>query len=286
VFSKSCPSALAACLTIAACAERGGAGAPSGAEVGGPAESVAAAQPDASATPVRSVLVPIAGPRVVQYDVEGFGPVTVDLPVGATGKRPVLVALHAHAIRPEQACADWRRASGDWPFVVCPFGVPARAGKHDPVTVGTAEYSAREIEAGLEVLHRKFPEHAVISPVVFAGYSLGAKVGADVVGRLGPRVSAAVFGEGGYDVLTQAVVDGYARAGLHRAFLLCSTRACELSFEPVAARLRKAGINVRIAGAGSTRHPFEGEVIEVARRNWPWLIEDDPRFKGTEESNP
>lgn len=286
---KSHPvSVIAACLTLVACSERGASGTSPGADAEGAAASVSVGRLTTSPTPIASLLPPIAGDRVVQLEVEGFGPVTIQVPVGATGKRPVVVALHAHDIRPEQACSDWRRASGGWPFVVCPFGVPARAGRHDPVTVGTAEYTTREIAAGLDVLRRTFPQHADATPVVFAGYSLGAKVGAGVVARPEARVSAAVFGEGGYEALTPGVVAGQARQGLRRVLLLCSTRACELSFEPVASRFREAGIEVRIASAGGTRHPFEGQVVEVARRNWRWLIEDDPRFRemGTEESNP
>lgn len=233
-------------------------------------------------------LAPLADDPVVQLGIAGFGPATVQVPRGARSKRPVLVALHAHNIRPEQACADWRRASGEHPFVLCPFGVPATAGKNDPVTVGTADYTTREIQAGLEALRRRFGNYVADGPVLFAGYSLGAKVGAEVVRRMGKAVSAAVFGEGGYDALTPGVVDDFARAGMRRALLLCSTRACELSFAPSAVRLEQAGIVVRVVSARGTRHPFEGEVVETARRNWRWLVENDDRFlhDGKQDSNP
>ncbi|MBI5531675.1 MAG: hypothetical protein HY898_03095 [Deltaproteobacteria bacterium] len=216
----------------------------------------------------------------VAMDVQGQGPAVVSPPAGATDARPIVIALHAHATSARQACENWRRATGPVPFLLCPHGVPSHAPEGAPVTLGSVDQTVREVRAALAALRQKYAEYLAPGPVVIAGYSLGAKVAVGVLSNLASEASLAIWGEGGFDDLTSSVVRGYADHGLRRALLLCRTRACEMSYAPVAKRFEASGVEVRIASAATTGHPFEGKVVETARDAWPWLVRDDPRFGG------
>src|SRR5262245_9947598 len=54
----------------------------------------------------------------------GFGRAVVSLPLGSTGKRPVVIAAHGNYDRPEWQCEVWRGIVRNRGFVLCPRGVP------------------------------------------------------------------------------------------------------------------------------------------------------------------
>ncbi len=221
-----------------------------------------------------------AAGELVSLPVSGFGAATVSVPLGAAERRPVVVGVHGHGIRPEEACESWRRATYAFPFVLCPHGLPADAGPDAVVTLGSAKYTAREIEAGLAALKARFGAHVAEEPVIFAGFSLGARLGVSIVAASPERYPLIVLGEGGYQQLTRRLIGQYAKAGIERILLVCSTDQCEISYEPVSKRLRNAGIESRIASSGGAVHRFRGEVVEATRRNWPWLVRDASGYQG------
>jgi hypothetical protein len=221
-------------------------------------------------------VAPLAAPSdLVELLVTGFGAATVAVPRGATEPRPVVVALHGHAIRPEHACPRWQRAAHGWPFVLCPLGLPADARPGQPVTLGSPAYTSREIQAGLGELERRFAGYVAGGRPLLVGWSQGAKVGLSVAKAKPDGFAAIAFGEGGYDLFDDQAVTRFVRL---RVLLLCSTRACEASYARPAERLRAAGIPCRVAGAGVAEHPFDGAAVETAREAWPWLVAGDSRF--------
>jgi hypothetical protein len=135
-----------------------------------------------------------------------------------------------------------------------------------------------EIEAGLAALRTRFSTHLAEAPLIYAGFSLGAKNGVDIVRRDAAAYPRVVLGEGGYRELSRAVCSELAAGGVRRALLICSTRACEISYRPVRARLKDAGIEVAVASAGGEVHLFDGEVVERTRQRWPWLVRDAPEY--------
>jgi hypothetical protein len=234
----------------------------------------ASPRPLASTKPARAALE--APGDLVELAVPGFGAASVAVPRGAIEPRPVVVALHGHAVRPEHACPRWQHAAHGWPFVLCPLGLPADARADQPVTLGSAAYTAREIHAGLDALRQRFAGYVSPGPAVLAGWSQGAKIGLAVAA--GDEFQRIAIGEGGYDLFDEQGVRRLAQHGVRRALLLCATRPCELSYARPAERLGSAGIAARVAGAGGTEHPFDGDVVETAYQAWPWLVEGDSRF--------
>ena len=113
---------------------------------------------------------------IVDLDVAGFGKAAVAVPLGATTARPLVIALHGVADRPEWACAALRAIAGPAPFVLCPRGVqrtdlPASDVRY---TFGSADDAARELRAALTALKQRYGAHLASGPVVFAGFEIGA----------------------------------------------------------------------------------------------------------------
>lgn len=244
-----------------------------------PSTAIASVAPAVSAPTGTSPLPPLTAPEpLIHVPLAGFGPVTIALPLGADTPRPVVVALHGHAVRPEHACTNWARASMNTAFVLCPHGLPANAGPDAAVTFGSAAQTRKEIDAGWQALRDRYPQYIAAGPLVFAGYSMGAKLGVAIVHDDPGTFPLAVFGEGGYEALTPRVAEDYRRAGVRRVLLICSTKPCEPTFERTRERLQRAGVEVQLASSGGTKHMFEGAVAEVTRTHWPWLVSDDPRW--------
>ena len=129
-----------------------------------------------SSAPV-PLLAPLAvNDWLVPLDVPGFGAAQVAVPSGARGARPVLIALHGNADRPEWTCGAFRGIAGPAPFVLCPRGVlradlPAADARY---SFGSTDDTARELRAGLTELKRKYGAYIASGPVIFGGFEVGA----------------------------------------------------------------------------------------------------------------
>lgn len=239
--------------------------------------SATAPNASASSLPARaeaSALPPLHAPSpTLSLALDGLGPATVEVPVGATEPRPIVVAVHGHSVRPEHTCKQWRQASGGRAFVLCPHGLPADAKPDQVVTLGNEAYTLREIDAGLAALQARFGDHVDTSRTAYAGYSLGARRGVGIVRDHPGRFRRAAFGEGGYQDLSRPVLQAFARGGVQRVLLVCSSRACELTFGRVKDDCDAVGLACRVVPSGENPHLFAGKVVDATRSQWPWLVE-------------
>jgi pimeloyl-ACP methyl ester carboxylesterase len=227
----------------------------------------------------------LRGETPVRMALQGFGPAIVEVPVGAREPRPVVVALHGHSVRPEHACERWRQASREHAFVLCPHGLPIDAKPDQPVTLGSEDYTLREIDAGLEALRKRFGAHVSPGDVVYAGYSLGAKLGASIVRKRPETYRRVALGEGAYAELTRPTLQGYVDSGTQRLLLICSSKACEVTFGRVLRTCDQVGLACRVAPSGENPHMFDGRVVEASREAWGWLVEGSAAW-GTMKAGP
>ncbi|WP_437992327.1 hypothetical protein [Sorangium sp. So ce145] len=236
------------------------------------ADAAAAA---AEAAPLR------ADAPFVELPVEGFPSAVVSVPIGATARRPVLIASHGNYDRPEWQCQVWRDIAGDGVFVLCPRGVARPDSPSASDVRFTYESNARleqEIEAGLAALRARFPEHVDPGAVLYTGFSLGAIMGSAIAARRAALFPRLVLVEGGHDKWTPATAKAFADGGGQRVLFVCAQAGCGGAAAAAAARLEKAGVLTRVARSKEAGHRYDGPVAEETRRALDWLIDGDPRW--------
>src|SRR6185369_8025401 len=117
-----------------------------------PAPPAVATARASEAAPLPSEPPPLeAEAPLVALPVEGYGAAVVSLPLGARGKRPVLIATHGNYDRPEWQCQVWREIIADQAFILCPRGVtrPDSPSADDiRFTYASNQSLERELDAG------------------------------------------------------------------------------------------------------------------------------------------
>ena len=209
---------------------------------------------------------------LIDLEVAGFGKAALAVPLGANAPRPIVIALHGSADRPEWACAALRSIAGPAPFVLCPRGV-ARAdfsASDARYTFGSVDDTARELRAALAALKQRFGVYVAAGPVVFAGFELGADQVAWIAvqepsffSRLlliepspasWPSSRAALFGRtGGQRVL-------FAFGPVHRP-----------EFELRAVLTNRGGAEARAVFLGDGPVTLEPPSRRLLIQNWPWF---------------
>ncbi|MDI1450936.1 hypothetical protein [Polyangium sp. 6x1] len=141
-----------------------------------PSPSAPPALPPAVVAPKEPSPLRAASP-IVDLTVPGHPAAVVSLPIGATSRRPVVIAAHGNYGRPEWQCQAVRDLFEDRAFILCPRGIP-RDNSPGPDDVRfTYESNAAlelEIDAGLRALTATYPDYVDPGPPLYMGFSLGA----------------------------------------------------------------------------------------------------------------
>lgn len=251
--------------------------------------SLPAASASVAPPPTASAIAPPPAPRpleapaaIVELSVPGHPAAIVSLPLGATSRRPVVVATHGNYDRAEWQCGVWRDIVGNHAFVLCPRGI-ARPDSPAPDDVRfTYENNVvleRELEAGLEALAKAYPDYVDPGPIVYTGFSLGAIQGVTMAGRKPERARRLVLIEGGHASWKPDVVKAFAGAagGAHVLFV-CSQPHCEKDARWAMTRLRDAGVRTKIVKTANVGHRYDGPVADATRDAFPWVLAGDSRF--------
>lgn len=231
--------------------------------------------------PPDPTLLTVPGP-IIPLPVDGHPEAVVSVPIGAAGRRPVVIAAHGNFDRPEWQCQVWRGIVGDAAFVLCPRGVPrSDSPSRDDIrfTYESNQRLEQEIDAGLAALAARFPEHVDPGPVLYTGFSLGAIMGVSIAARRPGRFPRLVLVEGGHDKWTPATAKAFADGGGLRALFVCGQAWCANDAKRAATRLDRARIATKVARSGrEVGHTYDGAVAEEARKALPWVLEGDPRW--------
>lgn len=219
-----------------------------------------------------------ASPRLTGYpervelldgkDKLGF----VSVPLGATGPRPIMVAIHGGSEKPERACAAWRAVTEAYPFVVCPRGfggVESALGWR--TTADTTERIVRAVNATRDAFRPWIKE---TESIVLAGFSMGGSQVA-LLARTDPkRYRRIAVGDSAHDpqpALTFA--RKWVEGGGQRAIFLCTTSGCEPAFRAAARNVAKEKAPARLVIAPTQVHGLSEQVAQSMRRDWPWLVD-------------
>jgi pimeloyl-ACP methyl ester carboxylesterase len=227
-----------------------------------------AAAPDASTT-----RAPLAG---YPWQIElGDPPKTklgfLSVPLGAREPRPLVIALHGGADRPDWACNEWRAITSGYPFIVCPRGP---GGSEASLAWSSPADTKTRIERAVAATRAMFETWLEDAPIVLVGFSMGATQTALLAKgdpKTYPRV---VLSESAYaPEAAMAFAEPWAKGGGERAIFSCTTVGCEATYRRAARNVAAQRVPVRLNIAGTNEHGMWDEVLRSMRRDWPWLVE-------------
>ncbi|HSY22859.1 MAG TPA: alpha/beta hydrolase, partial [Polyangiaceae bacterium] len=204
----------------------------------------------------------------------------ISLPTGATGPRPVVVMIHGAGDRPDWQCGGWRRATGGYPFIVCPRGayVPGESTRDD------ARYTHRGgatllayIDASLEALRAKYPGYADTANPLLAGFSLGASEVLALAVQDPARFPRLVLVEGAVNAWTPAQIDAYLEGGGVRVLYATGQRVNDEAAKATVKRLGERHLDGRAVFA-PVGHTFDPPLEDAVRAQLAWLVGGDARW--------
>jgi pimeloyl-ACP methyl ester carboxylesterase len=216
--------------------------------------------------------------------VEGHPDAWISLPTGATSKRPVVVVVHGAGDRPDWQCGGWRRATAEYPFIVCPRGVvsTSESRKGDVrYTLAGGPGLVATIDGALAALAARYPKYADITPpVLLAGFSLGSYEILPIAMKDARRFPSLVLVEGLTDGFDDARARAFATAGGERVLFACGQRGCDAAARAAARRImQRDGLEAAEVYA-PVDHTFAPPLEDAVRARLAWLVRGDPRWDG------
>jgi hypothetical protein len=225
----------------------------------------------------RAPLAPTTGDWLQPlHDAEGKLVAQFSPPLGATDRRPLVVALHGGGDAPEYACGEWRGSFGSWPFILCPYG--DKVGKN---MFGWRSGAAarRALEHAVEALIAKFPEHLDVRDPVLTGFSLGAMTAPSTLAAPGRVFPAAILVEG-YAKDFEAWPRRMEAGGLRRV-LFVDSQGVNAERGKAAARSleRHTAVQARSIYIGHLGHGFFPKTVEGVRKGLSELLSGLPGWE-------
>jgi pimeloyl-ACP methyl ester carboxylesterase len=144
----------------------------------------------------------------------------------------------------------------------------------------SAQQLDREVMLGLDALASRFPEHVDPGPVVFAGFSMGANMGATLIMQHPDRFPRAILVEGGNTDWNDRSALAFSKGGGSRILFGCGTEGCFRWATFCKRRLDRNGITTRIAwGQGGGHSYHDGPVHAALTQAFDWAVEGDARWQ-------
>jgi hypothetical protein len=202
----------------------------------------------ASSAPNAPRLAPLTAESwLVDLDVPGFGSARLAVPIGARQARPIVVALHGAADRPEWACGAYRGIVGGKPFVLCPRGVKRKdlSASDDRYTFGSSDDTARELRAALTALKSAYGAYVAPGSVILAGFEVGADRAAQIALQEPAFFSRLVLVGASKDTWPSSVASLFGRQGGRLALFGCGpSHQAEANWQ--AELTRRGGAEARV----------------------------------------
>ncbi len=209
---------------------------------------------------------------LIDLDVPGFGAAKLAVPIGATEPRPIVIALHGAADRPEWACGAWRGIAGPRPFVLCPRGTARAdfAASDARFTFGDAAAVSLELRAGLAALKNKFGAHVAPGSVVFAGFDLGADRVAEIAQQEPTFFSRLALVAAGSEAWPTPAAALFGRRGGERV-LFAAGPATRAGAVQKAVLTRRGDAEAKAIFLGDHQPALDGAGIALLKQSWAWL---------------
>jgi hypothetical protein len=207
-------------------------------------------------------------------DVPEFGAALASVPLGARTPRPVLIAIHGDADRPEWACGSYRHITRRKAFVLCPRGVS----REDRFTLGTTADTARELREALPVLKARFGAHVAAGAVVLAGLGPSVEHAVDLALKEPSFFSYLLLVDGSMRRFDLPAMTRFGQAGGRRVLVACSVSACDADVDARLSALKPAGVATRVVHVERGR-ALDAEMVARLQKEFAWLVAEDARWQ-------
>lgn len=250
--------------------------------------TVALAAPPVAEAPS---LPPLPGTGYSRLDVAGFLSAVVAWPgsgaAAVKGKLPILVATHGSYDQPEWNCETYKNVVAGRAIVVCPRGKIRWDTPTEPTMLryffpSTAGWLLREAEAAMASLRAAHPTQVDPGAAIYAGFSQGAIMGVPLLVNRGKQFPRLILVEGGHGGWSPQTAAAYKKSGGERVLFACGRASCKKSAAVAAGYLQKAGVPAQVVGVDDEGHTYSGRVEAALTAAFPWLVEGDPRFAGSQ----
>ncbi len=272
---------------------------------------------EAQAKPLEEQLPPLSSPSATTtLPVPGFAEAVAVVPVGITRAAPVVVAVIGIGDTAEEQCAVWRELVAQRAFVVCPRGLPyfvrpetaappeqdegadAAEGEERPPPpsdapprqMGYYEPDAarleKEIDAAVAALKATWGRHVREGEMIYAGFSRGAFLGAQLAPKHVDRFKRMVLIEGGHSPWTEQAAATFAKGGGTRVLFACGQQSCVDDALGAAAVLGRQKVQTRTVLGEGEGHDYKKQVKEELRRSFDWLTDGDPTWRPPSSAAP
>jgi predicted esterase len=144
-----------------------------------------------------------------------------------------------------------------------------------PVDLTTLE---REVSAALAALKARYGAYVADNELVYAGFSRGAFLGAQLVAKRPERFRRVVLIEGGQTPWQHDAAAAFARGGGERILFVCGQPSCVEESEPAAAVLRGELVTTRVVHGAGEGHGYQKQVKDELRRSFGWVTEGRPAW--------
>jgi pimeloyl-ACP methyl ester carboxylesterase len=207
--------------------------------------------------------------------------VFVTRPQGATGPRPIVLAVHGAEDRADWACSEWRATTAGFAWVLCPQGDPLRSAYAWP----SANAIAKQAFEARDALRDRYGSYVAPGPLLYGGFSQGASLASSVVAAHPGEFGPVIMVEAGHTPLSApSVVFGLKKGGVARAMISCSTDGCATFSSELVRASKRASFDLFTNDAGRRGHVFDGEVMRSLGETLVKLVAGDSRYDGFAEA--
>ena len=218
-----------------------------------------------------------ASAQLVALPVPDFSASLVRLPAG-DGKLPVLVVTHGAGGTAEAHCELWARIVQDKAVLLCVRGRARSPNPADGEYYPDHPTLERETFAALSALRASYAERIAAGPVLYAGFSQGATMGALMLVDHAREVTRLVLVEGGFADWSVARAKAFRERGGERVLFVCGRKECAEPAKASAYWFKLAGVPARVEYVPGAGHSHDGRVEARIVSALPWLTEGDSRF--------
>ncbi|MET0790329.1 MAG: alpha/beta hydrolase [Polyangiaceae bacterium] len=215
--------------------------------------------------------------QFVALEVPDFSASLVRLPE-AGGKVPVLVVTHGAGGTAEAHCELWARIVKNKALLLCVRGRARGPNPADGEYYPDHPTLERETFAALGALRARFPERIADGPVLYAGFSQGATMGALMLVDHAQEVTRLVLVEGGFADWSVARARSFRERGGQRVLFVCGRKECAGPAKNSAYWFKLAGVPARVEYVPGAGHSHDERVEARIVATLPWLLEGDARW--------